>query len=254
MKLSPEELKILKSAPNSAYTAIMPVFLFYSNKLEGSTFSVSELERLAFEGIVEGEHTLDDVLETRNSIDVFDYIVDTLDEAVTETMLYEMNRMLFKGTADESAGFTGHYKTIANRIRNSSVQVASPSDIPLAMPKLLHEYGHRPLSFEEVVDFHVRFEHLHPFQNGNGRIGRFLMLKQCIESGLDLIVVDDDIDKPYEARLEHAQAEGDPSFLYALMHECQERFDAKMEQMGVTRLIEDMRRVAQSAKTAGCCQ
>lgn len=247
MKITPEEFSILKRTPNSAYTAIMSEFLFHSNKLEGSTFSEAELERLIFEGRVEGSHTMDDVLETKNSVDVFAYLVDTLGTPIDDSMLWTMNAMLFKGTSDELDGFTGHYKTIANRIAGSSVQVALPSDMPIALSTLLAEYAARPLGFEDIVDFHVRFEHLHPFQNGNGRIGRFLMLKQCVESDVDIIVIDDENERPYKAWFKHAQTEGGPRFLYDLMRECQKRFDAKMERKGVKRLVDDLRRARETA-------
>lgn len=239
MKISVNQMKAMKVAPNSAYEVIKPEFLFHSNKLEGSTFSEDELVRLVEEGLVEGSHDLDDVMETKNSLDVFDYTVDTLGEPLSDELLCEMNRLLFRGTTEESNGFSGHYKRIPNRIRNSSVQVALPADLPRAMPELFDGWERSAKGFDDVVAFHSRFEHVHPFQNGNGRIGRFIMMKQCIENGVDLVVVDEALEQPYKSWLEVAQSAGDDRFLKETMAECQQRFDAKMVQRGVERLLPD---------------
>ena len=112
-----------------------------------------------------------------------------------DEFLWTLNDMLFRETTDAKAGFTGHYKVIPNRIRNSSMQVALPSDLPRAMPELFAQWERSAKDFDAIVDYHVRFEHIHPFQNGNGRIGRFLMMKQCLENDVDLIVVDEALER-----------------------------------------------------------
>lgn len=248
MKISLNQMKAMKAAPNSAYEIIKPEFLFHSNKLEGSTFSEVELVRLVEEGLVEGSHDLDDVLETKNSLSVFDYVVDTLGAPLSDELLCAMNEMLFEGTTEERQGFSGHYKRIPNRIRNSSVQVALPSDLPRAMPELFEGWEGSAKGFDEIVAFHERFEHVHPFQNGNGRIGRFLMMKQCIENGVDLIVVDEALERPYKSWLEVAQTTGDDRFLKEVMVDCQQRFDGKMVERGVDRLLPDEGSAAQTVE------
>lgn len=239
MKISVNQMKAMKVAPNSAYEVIKPEFLFHSNKLEGSTFSEDELVRLVEEGLVEGSHDLDDVMETKNSLDVFGYTVDTLGTPLSDELLCEMDRLLFRGTTEESNGFSGHYKRIPNRIRNSSVQAALPSDLPRAMPELFDGRERSAKGFDDIVAFHSRFEHVRPFQNGNGRIGRFIMMKQCIEDGVDLVVVDEALEQPYKSWLEVAQSTGDDRFLKETMAECQQRFHVKMVQRGVERLLPD---------------
>lgn len=239
MKITAQQMRLLKKAPNSAFDIIMPEFLFHSNKLEGSTFSEDELAKLVDTGLVEGSHEIDDVLETINSIEVFKFVVDTLGEPVDDNLLLEMNRMLFRGTGKEAEGFSGHYKIIPNRIRNSSVQVALPSDVPRAMPELFGMWEESGKDFDAIVAYHVRFEHIHPFQDGNGRIGRFLMMKQCIESDVDLIVVDEALGEPYKAWLEIAQTTGDARFLKKTLSDCQDRFTEKMREKGVLRMLPD---------------
>ena len=239
MKINVDQMQLMKAAPNSTYEVIMPEFLFHSNKLEGSTFSEEELVKLVEQGLVEGSHDIDDVLETKNSVDVFNYVVDTLGRPVDDEFLWTLNDMLFRETTDAKAGFTGHYKVIPNRIRNSSMQVALPSDLPRAMPELFAQWERSAKDFDAIVDYHVRFEHIHPFQNGNGRIGRFLMMKQCLENDVDIIVVDEALERPYKSWLEVAQTTGDSRFLKEIMADCQERFSRKMDEKGVTPLIPD---------------
>ena len=201
MKITVEQFQLMKKAPNSAYNDIMPEFLFHSNKLEGSTFSEEELVRLVEEGVVSGDHDFDDVLETRNSIDVFGHVIDTLGKPVTKECLCELNAMLFKGTSAEQGGFTGHYKTIPNRIRNSSGAACASRRSGRSHGVTRFALGTKATDdLPAAAAFHARFEHIHPFQDGNGRIGRFLMLKQSIEcANFDLAVVDEEFEQPYKA-------------------------------------------------------
>ena len=244
MKINVDQMQLMKAAPNSAYEVIIPEFLFHSNKLEGSTFSEEELVKLVEQGLVEGSHDIDDVLETKNSVDVFNYVVDTLGRPVDDEFLWTLNDMLFRETTDAKAGFTGHYKVIPNRIRNSSMHAALPSDLPRAMPELFAQWERSAKDFDAIVDYHVRFEHIHPFQNGNGRIGRFLMMKQCLENDVDIIVVDEALERPYKSWLEVAQTTGDSRFLKEIMADCQQRFSRKMDEKGVTPLIPDLETAA----------
>lgn len=93
--------------------------------------------------------------------------------------------------------------------------------------------------FGVIADFHVRFEHIHPFQNGNGRIGLFLTMKQSLENDVDIIVVDEVLGAPYKSWLEIVQTTGESRFLREIMADCQQRFDRKMEAKGITALIPD---------------
>lgn len=158
---------------------------------------------------------------------------------VDDEFLWTLNDMLFRETTDAKAGFTGHYKVIPNRIRNSSMHAALPSDLPRAMPELFAQWERSAKDFDAIVDYHVRFEHIHPFQNGNGRIGRVLMMKQCLENDVDIIVVDEALERPYKSWLEVAQTTGDSRLLKEIMADCQERFSRKMDEKGVTPLIPD---------------
>lgn len=84
------------------------------------------------------------------------------------------------------------------------------------------------LTIEDIANFHYRFELIHPFQDGNGRIGRFIILKQCIESDIDLIAIDNEYEKEYKEALYKAQKTDDVSFLVDVFSKCQKRLDEKM--------------------------
>lgn len=236
MIITKEQLRYVKAAPNSCYDLIKPVFLFHSNKLEGSTFTLEELKKLVDTGTVSGEHSIDDVLETIGSVKVFDYLADTLDSKLSEPMLFEMNRLLFEGTSKEQDGFTGHWKQLANRIKGSRVQVVLPSDVPKVMPEII-DMMNRRCSFDEIAWLHARFEQIHPFQDGNGRIGRFIMLRQCVLSDVDIIAIDEEFGREYKTWLEIAQADGDFTYYCACLRECQKRFDEKMEKSAVKAMM-----------------
>lgn len=107
-----EVLKYLKDTPNSAYESVKTEFLYHSNKLEGSTFTKENLEKYLQENIIEGSHKIDDVYETINSTQLFDFIVDTLEEPLSKRIMLEFHRMLKDKTFDHERGFAGCWKKI----------------------------------------------------------------------------------------------------------------------------------------------
>lgn len=238
MIISPNKMQTLKAAPNSAYEVILPEFLYHSNKIEGSTFTLDQIETLYARNKVTGDHDFDDIIETKNSFKMFDRMVDTLGVELTPELLIEFETILHKGTTMAANGESGHFKYIPNRIRNSSVQVALPSDIPTAIPALLAEWASSQKDFESISRFHARFEHLHPFQDGNGRIGRLIMMKQCIENGVDLIVIDETHADEYKSWMEIAQTQGNFRFFDEVLRKCQCSFDARMHEIGADILIQ----------------
>ncbi len=94
---------------------------------------------------------------------------------------------------------------------------------------MLDEWNTSEKGLDDVMIFHAKFEKIHPFQDGNGRIGRFLMLKQCIENNIDLIMIDDEYAKQYKEALYKAQAENDYAELKNIFISCQERLDNKLD-------------------------
>lgn len=238
MIISANKMQTLKAAPNSAYEVILPEYLYQSNKIEGSTFTLGQIDTFYATNRVTGDHDFDDIIATKNSFKMFDRMVDTLGVELTPELLIEFETILHRGTTIADNGESGHFKYIPNRIRNSSVQVALPSDIPTAIPALLAEWESSPKDFESISRFHARFEHLHPFQDGNGRIGRLIMMKQCIENGVDLIVIDETHADEYTSRMEIAQTQGNFRFFDKVLRKCQSSFDARMHEIGADILIQ----------------
>lgn len=229
MKLNAKEMKTLSAIKNSFYDDLKIEFLYHSNYLEGSTFTKENLEKLLYEKIVEGEHYFDDVIETRNSLNVFDLVIRECDQELDKFMLFAWQRELKRGSVDEEINNTGCWKKYENRLRNVDLKLASPLEVDSMMDNLLLDFKaiNEP-SIEDIARFHYRFELIHPFQDGNGRIGRFIILKQCIDHEIDLISIDDAYLKDYKNALYHAQKTDDISELVDVFSKCQKRLDEKL--------------------------
>ena len=230
MKMSKALFLEFKKYKNSLYDDIKVDFLYHSNKMEESTFTKDALYDAIENNMIRGNHSIDDVFETVNSIDLFDKIILDCGKPITHEMLFEYHALLKARTSDEINGLTGHYKTIMNRISGSSVQVAYPQEVKPAIDELINHWNHiDDVSLEDICQFHSRFEHIHPFQDGNGRLGRFIMLKQCIENNIDLIAIDDDFSETYKIALELSQTKGEMDSLVKILSYCQSRLDEKLD-------------------------
>lgn len=229
MRLNAKEIKRLSAIKNSVYDDLKIDFLYNSNHLEGSTFTKENLEKLLSLKKVEGEHYLDDVIETKNSLNVFDKVINDSDKKLDKFMLFDWHRELKKDSVDEEIHNTGCWKKYENKLRNIDLKLAYPDEIDNLMFNLLMDWNElmNP-TIEDIAKFHYRFELIHPFQDGNGRIGRFIILKQCIESNIDLIAIDNEYEKEYKEALYKAQKTDDVSFLVDVFSKCQKRLDEKM--------------------------
>ena len=231
MIITTNEIQKLKEIPNSGYENIKVEFLFHSNKLEGSTFTKENLEKYLKENIIEGSHDVDDVFETINSMEVFDFCVDTLGEPLTERLILEFHQLLKKNTKDQARGFVGVWKKIPNVILGvgGKLDLAQPYEVPMKMEALLFEWNNGAQDFEAIMKFHADFEKIHPFQDGNGRIGRFLIFKQCVENQVDLISMDEKYSDEYKQGLFLAQqTENDFTNLRNTFQLCQQLLDEKL--------------------------
>lgn len=229
MKLNAKEIKRLSAIKNSVYDDLKIEFLYHSNHLEGSTFTKENLEKLLSLKKVEGEHYLDDVIETKNSLNIFDKVINDSDKKLDKFMLFDWHRELKKDSVDEEIHNTGCWKKYENKLRNIDLKLAYPDEVDNLMFNLLMDWNEliNP-TIEDIAKFHYRFELIHPFQDGNGRIGRFIILKQCIESDIDLIAIDNEYEKEYKEALYKAQKTDDVSFLVDVFSKCQKRLDEKM--------------------------
>ncbi|GFI40192.1 Fic family protein [Thomasclavelia cocleata] len=228
MIISSQMIMYLKNTPNSAYESIKTEFLYHSNKLEGSTFTKENLEKYLQQNIIEGSHRIDDVYETINSVKLFDFVVETLNEPLSKRLILEFHRMLKDKTLDHERGFAGCWKKIPNMISGVDLKLAQPWEVDIKIEELLLKWELSSKSLQDIVEFHARFENIHPFQDGNGRIGRFLMFKQCIENKVNLVLIDDYYSKEYKEALYIAQSKKDMSELLKIFEKCQNLLDEKL--------------------------
>lgn len=229
MRISKEQIIEIKKYPNSIYDEIKREFLYHSNKIEGSTFTKDNLAKYLENRVIEGSHKVDDVFETINSVDLFDFVVVTLGENLTKTLILEFHRMLKQNTMDFHNGFSGVWKKIPNVISGSDITLAQPWEVDIKIEDLLNLWEVGQKEFKEIVRFHGEFEKIHPFQDGNGRVGRFIMLKQCLENNIDLIAIDEKYNDNYKNALYQGQKTGDYNLLEQVFEKCQQFLHDKNE-------------------------
>lgn len=187
---------------NSLYSILKHSFLYHSNKIEGSTFTIEALALLLDKNVVTGKHTLDDVQETVNSSYVFDRIVETLGKKIDDQFLNDLHARIMFNTTMHQRGYAGVYKTIPNLIIGTKVKIAQPFEVQSRLDELLEwYYSLDKITLSDIASFHYKFEIIHPFQDGNGRIGRFLMLKQMLENNLPIKIVSWDSEDLYRESL-----------------------------------------------------
>lgn len=160
---------------------------YNSNHIEGSRLT-KEQTRYIFEtntlGITAKSTRIDDIMETVNHFRCIDYIIDHATDKITETHLKQLHLILKTNTSDSRKSWfaIGDYKRLPNEVGGE--ETAKPEDVSKHIKKLLAEYNAlKEIQFDDILNFHVQFERIHPFQDGNGRVGRLLMFWQCLQSG-----------------------------------------------------------------------
>lgn len=229
MKIQINTMQKLSKIKNSVYDAIKIEYLYHSNKLEGSTFSKENLIDLLEQKKVNGEHFVDDVIETKNSLELFDNVVSTLENPLDKYLLWEWHRILKKGTVDDEIDNIGKWKKYENRLSKTELKLCEPHLVENSMFNLIEDWNESKKDIYAIANFHQKFEHIHPFQDGNGRIGRFIILKQCIENNVDLIAIDDEYNKEYREALYKAQTTYNIELLVEVFKKCQNRLDEKLK-------------------------
>lgn len=182
-------------------------FSYNSNKIEGSRLTSDQTEAIfdtsSFISKSEDLIQLDDLIESKNHFKLFDYMLDNVDAKLSKEMLIEMNKILKRNTCDEENPRynVGGFKVVPNMIGLVNViPTTAPDKVEKEIESLLTEYNAKTnITLEDIVDFHYRFECIHPFGDGNGRVGRMIMFKECLKNNIMPFIVLDD-DKPYYIR------------------------------------------------------
>ena len=159
---------------------------YNSNHIEGSRLT-KEQTRYIFEtntlGITTENTRIDDIMETVNHFRCVDYVIDHATEKITEPHIKQLHLILKTNTSDSQKPWfaVGDYKRLANAVGEE--ETAQPKEVHKKMKMLLSDYYSKKLiTFDDILDFHVRFERIHPFQDGNGRVGRLLLFWQCLQT------------------------------------------------------------------------
>lgn len=182
-------------------------FSYNSNKIEGSRLTEEQTEAIfdteSFIPKSEDLIKLDDLIESKNHFKLFDYMLDNIDNPLAKEMMIKMNVILKRNTSDEDNPRynVGGFKIIPNIIGMVNViKTSDPKDVEADIDKLLSEYNAKTnITIEDIIDFHVRFERIHPFGDGNGRVGRMIMFKECLKNNIMPFIILDN-DKPYYLR------------------------------------------------------
>ena len=174
------------------------IFAYNTNHIEGSKLTedqtryIYETNTILFEG--ETVASVDDILETANHFKLVDYMLDVADEPLTEGMMKTFHKILKEGTMDSRKEWfnVGEYKKLANEA--GTMQTSTPKQTPKDMQKLMEWYDSlKEVTIKEIIEFHARFEKIHPFQDGNGRVGRMIAFKECLKNNIiPFIILDKD--------------------------------------------------------------
>jgi len=170
---------------------------YNSNHMEGSRLTHDQT-RYIFEtntiGIEKEVLNVDDVIETANHFRCIDMIIDRAKLSLTEKIIKELHLILKNGTSDSRKDWfaVGNYKKLPNEV--GGMETALPEEVANKMKKLLSEYNNKEeKNFEDILDFHVKFERIHPFQDGNGRVGRLIMFKECLKYNIVPFIIEDNL-------------------------------------------------------------
>ncbi len=170
---------------------------YNSNHIEGSRLTHDQT-RYIFEtntiGITDETVNVDDIVETVNHFRCIDYIIDHAEDKLTENLVKQLHLMLKTGTSDSRKDWfaVGDYKLLPNEVGGQ--ETCPPNEVHRQIKALLSGYTViKQKSFEDILDFHVLFEQIHPFQDGNGRVGRLLMFKECLANGIVPFIITDDL-------------------------------------------------------------
>ena len=193
------------------YHKVQIDFTYNSNHMEGSRLTHDQT-RYIFEtntiGVQETTLNVDDIVETANHFRCIDLIIDRAGSLINEALIKQLHAMLKNGTSDSRKDWfvVGDYKKLPNEVGGKVT--ALPKEVPAKMKELVAAYNaKKERTFDELLAFHYRFECLHPFQDGNGRIGRLLLFKECLRYNIVPFIIDEELKMFYYRGLKEWQNE-----------------------------------------------
>lgn len=217
------------------YHKVQIEFTYHSNHMEGSRLSHDQTRYIFETNTVDapgGAVNVDDILETVNHFRCIDLIIDQAEHPLTESLIRQLHLVLKSGTADSRKGWfaVGAYKKLANEVGGR--ETTAPEDVPKAIKALLGDYRQLgKISLDDLLDFHYHFESIHPFQDGNGRVGRLILFKECLRNGIVPFIIEDDMKMYYYRGLREWRNER--GYLRDTCLAAQDRFKKYLDYYGV---------------------
>ncbi|MCQ2338700.1 MAG: Fic family protein [Paludibacteraceae bacterium] len=202
---------------------------YNSNRIEGSKLT-EEQTRYIFETRTIGFKNqdaipVDDIIETTNHFVAFDFLLHTIDEPLTESIIKEFHRIIKTSTADAQKPYfvVGGWKKLANEVGGR--ETCKPENVENEMRSLLQWYeSQKEISIYTLAELHWRFENIHPFQDGNGRVGRLILFRECLRNSVMPLIIDNEHKMYYYRGLsEFGQT---PEFLVGTMQSAQDVYEA----------------------------
>ena len=183
--------------PGGIYHKTQIELTYNSNHMEGSRLTHDQTRYIFETNTIGAENevlNVDDVIETANHFRCVDMIIESAKAPLTEKFIKELHLTLKNGTSDSRKDWfaVGDYKKMPNEV--GGIETALPEEVADKMKALLIEYsGIGVKTFEDLLDFHVKFERIHPFQDGNGRVGRLLLFKECLKYNIVPFIIEDNL-------------------------------------------------------------
>ena len=213
------------------YHKVQIELTYNSNHIEGSRLTHDQT-RYIYEtntiGVTDQTVRVDDVIETANHFRCIDFIIEKANINISESLMKQIHFILKNGTSDSRLDWfaVGDYKRLPNEVGGQ--ETTSPEMVTSEIRELLDWYNSIEVkTFKDILEFHYRFECIHPFQDGNGRVGRLLLFKECLKSNIVPFVIDEQLKLYYYRGLKEWKRE--PGFLTDTCYAAQDKFKAWLD-------------------------
>lgn len=186
-------------------------FAYNSNHIEGSRLTEEQTRYIYETNTIESENepaNIDDIIETVNHFQCFDYIIDCAEDILTEDIIKKLHLILKSNTSDSRLEWfnIGDYKLRSNIVGDS--KTTPPEKVRSELQKLLLEYQNKTnITLDDLIEFHYYFEKIHPFQDGNGRVGRLIIFKECLKYNIVPFIIDESYKMYYYRGLKEFERE-----------------------------------------------
>lgn len=216
------------------YQTVQIELTYNSSHMEGSRLNREQTRMMYETGRIASQKTLhvDEIVETASHFCCIDMVIDQANRPLCEKFIKELHRTLKNGTSDSRKAWfaTGEYKKIPNEVGGR--MTTRPEEVSGEMRKLLAAYHpSKQKTLEEIIAFHYEFETIHPFQDGNGRIGRLLLLKECLRCNIVPFIIDEDLKRYYYRGLQEWKRER--GYLTDTCLAAQDKFKAYLDYFGI---------------------